>query len=106
MSLFFFFSSARNRVLKTAQDALTFRSFIVKSKPSTPKVTKKRKRDDGKSDRQNKGGNFLRSTRMLGGSSAKMMARVNSALQELQVPENPQTTARVSKGWFFFFVFL
>jgi len=88
----------RSKVLKMAQDVLASRPiFVIKTRTFTPKPSRKRKRDDAtKSESRSTrtGGNYLRSTRF-GGISA---TRVNAALTELQIPENPLPTARICKA--------
>ena len=90
-----------------AQDVLSSRPLVVpKPKAVAPKPSKKRKREE-KDPRQNKGGNYLRSTRAFASGGAKMASRVTAAFEELSIPDTTMTTARVSKGLFLFlFLFL
>ena len=98
-------SLSRAIALKNAEDALSFRPFIYRQKNVIRKTTKKKRGEEGKKldIRHNKGGNFLLSTKIFGTCSSKTMSLVNSALQELQVPDNLPTTARISKGSHLFF---
>jgi hypothetical protein len=86
-----------------AQDLLSSRPYTVnKARPLTSKPKKKKKDDIKTANARPNRGNYLRSTR-LGSHSAKNVARVNSALKDLQIPETPTPTARVCKGLLSFF---
>lgn len=93
-------------MLRLSSDILSNRQFLVAKPRLIMQKSKKKKRDDKGDGKHGSSGNYLRSVRM--SQSATIANRVSSALKELQVPEIPATTGRVSKGElkfirFFFF---
>ena len=89
-------SEERQKCLRLANDVLSNRQFVVaKARPIMPKMKKKRRDEKGEEKGQGSS-NYLRSVRM--SQSATTANRVSSALRELQVPDAPLSTARVSKG--------
>jgi hypothetical protein len=86
----------RQKVLRLSSDILSNRQFLVAKPRPIVQKSKKKKRDEKGDGKHGSSGNYLRSVRM--SQSATTANRVSSALKELQVPEIPATTGRVSKG--------